>query len=440
MNKFIPSLLLFFFISMTFTTVFTPVSASSELIEDSWNTKKPMHQARTSLGTVTIDGKIYAIGGRSVNGKCVDTNEQYDPTTNTWVTLASMPTPRDVFAIAAYEGKIYCIGGGTDDPKLTGPSVWFPLDVNEVYDIATDSWSTKAPIPTIMGAFNIQAYVVGEKIFVVTRETLYAYDPVRNSWTNITSTPASDRSYTFSVMINNKIIIFERTNISTENGTGGYRYTVQTNVLIYDTKTNVWSKGQTSPEFTFFNWRINSAGATTGVCAPEKIYCIGVQYLNDMEQQVNCVYDPIEDTWSTAKTPSKVCSDCSVTVVDDVLYVIGGTINEQYVPIGYDPGGYSPRPSDITPVASDDTSSGFYDFKALLVFLTEPVVAIIVLTVCVTVVVSVFFYTKRRKNNISKSNVNRLRLFNNSPSDCDENSPLVGRISWQRSILLFRNN
>jgi hypothetical protein len=47
------------------------------------------------------------------------------------------------------------------------------------------------------------------------------------------------------------------------------------------------------------------------------------------------VYDPVTDTWSTTKAPSTDVSGCGVAVVDDLLYVIGGSINEQNVPIGY---------------------------------------------------------------------------------------------------------
>ncbi|MDR2719474.1 MAG: hypothetical protein LBC03_01540 [Nitrososphaerota archaeon] len=99
MNKFIPFMLLFFFISGTFTSSFTPVSAS-ELVEDSWNTKTPSpNPERQAFEVVTVEGKIYAIGGfyytetpyHIVGSVLVEnylgTNERYDPVTDTWTTL-----------------------------------------------------------------------------------------------------------------------------------------------------------------------------------------------------------------------------------------------------------------------------------------------------------------------------------------------------------------
>jgi len=136
-------MLLFFFIAGTFAISFNPVSASG-LVEDSWNTKTSMNQARYDLGVVAVDGKIYAIGGYApvlydgYTNFGVGTNECYDPVTDTWVTLEPMLAPRASFAIAAYQGKIYCIGGA-------GPNGL--CGTNEVYDIATDSWSAKTAMP-----------------------------------------------------------------------------------------------------------------------------------------------------------------------------------------------------------------------------------------------------------------------------------------------------
>jgi N-acetylneuraminic acid mutarotase len=84
-------LLIFFFISGLFITAFNPVSAAG-LVENSWATKAPMQQARNSLGVVAVDNKIYAIGGYTADSKIVGINEQYDPKTDTWITMASMPT------------------------------------------------------------------------------------------------------------------------------------------------------------------------------------------------------------------------------------------------------------------------------------------------------------------------------------------------------------
>jgi N-acetylneuraminic acid mutarotase len=137
MNKIISLILVFLLISGSFVGVFCSASASHQ-VENIWVPKTPMSQTRFSLGVVAVDDKIYAIGGFTQSGY-LDTNEQYDPVTDTWTTLASMPTPRNEFAIATCQDRIYCIGGIT--PKQSGG--WYRCGINEVYDVVTNSWSTK---------------------------------------------------------------------------------------------------------------------------------------------------------------------------------------------------------------------------------------------------------------------------------------------------------
>ncbi|MCL2172527.1 MAG: hypothetical protein FWB84_02615 [Candidatus Bathyarchaeota archaeon] len=135
MNKIIISMMLFFFINSSFAAAINSVSATSELVENSWYTKESMSQARSRLGVVAVDGKIYAIGGSTFE-TVVGTNERYDPKTDTWTPLASMPTPRSNFGIVACQNKIYCIGGSSFTEH--------GLLIVEVYDPVANSWSTKA--------------------------------------------------------------------------------------------------------------------------------------------------------------------------------------------------------------------------------------------------------------------------------------------------------
>jgi N-acetylneuraminic acid mutarotase len=59
-----------------------------------------------------INDKIYVIGGAigSVTG-AISTNEEYDPASNIWASMASMPTNRWNAGAGVVNGKIYIIGG-----------------------------------------------------------------------------------------------------------------------------------------------------------------------------------------------------------------------------------------------------------------------------------------------------------------------------------------
>ena len=58
----------------------------------------------------------------------------YDPSTQTWATRAPMPTPRSHFAAAAAGGYLYAIGG-------------IGVGTVERYDPVADSWTAVAPSP-----------------------------------------------------------------------------------------------------------------------------------------------------------------------------------------------------------------------------------------------------------------------------------------------------
>lgn len=101
-----------------------------------------MPTARSSFGVGVVNKKIYAIGGFPIT----NVNEEYDPSTDTWTIRKPMPTARMSFAIAVCQNKIYVIGGDTIYSSSNG--CWIQTNVTEVYDPVTDSWETKAHIPT----------------------------------------------------------------------------------------------------------------------------------------------------------------------------------------------------------------------------------------------------------------------------------------------------
>jgi len=60
-----------------------------------------------------VNSKIYAIGGSQPQSKAV---EEYDPATDTWTTKSPIPTARWGLTTGTVNGKIYAIGGGNVYP------------------------------------------------------------------------------------------------------------------------------------------------------------------------------------------------------------------------------------------------------------------------------------------------------------------------------------
>jgi len=324
---------------------------SVDATEDSWKTMAEMPTARSDLGVVAVNGKIYAIGGRNGNVS-LKANEEYDPATNTWTTKTPMPTARSGFAIAVYQGKIYVMGGRTGIGDLVGQQL--VTGANEVYDPVTDTWETKTSLPTprqdlgaqtVNGKIYTLSGVYHENLFLLVRfDVTEVYDPANDSWTTKASIPTHVWGYA-STVVDNKIYVI-----------GGWNWTsygaspAKSN-QVYDPETDTWSYRAASQ----VGLSRSAAGRTTGDMAPKRIYVLGGMdqyHISDLTQ----VYNPETNAWSFGKTMPNPRYGLGVAVLNDTFYAIGGNIrsndtdtavaiNERYTPRGFLP----PYPYILSP-------------------------------------------------------------------------------------------
>jgi N-acetylneuraminic acid mutarotase len=343
------SLVLVFLIISCITVAKSEVSLT-EIGDNHWVSKMPMHEARGRLGVAVLNGKIYAIGGDSggsyggVHGAMLNyTNvtEEYDPVIDTWKFKASMPTPRAHFGIAVYNNKIYCIGGFNNDGD-TG--------VNEAYNPETDTWENKKPLPVPMSS--VTANSVNGRIYVISApynsSSNYVYDPETDSWNTKTPPPYEITSYA-SVVFDKKIYFIAAN--YTASGLWSEPF-----IQVYDTVNDKWSSGAYAPIYGIHA----VADATSGVNAPKRIY-----FFDETGTQV---YNPTNDRWTVGASMRTPRSYIGIAMVNDLFYAVGGeflppsdslfanittiAMNEQYVPIGYgapDPS-YAPPNDSIVPV------------------------------------------------------------------------------------------
>ena len=129
-----------------------------------------------------VDGKIYVIGGRATDG-VVAVNEVYDPITDKWFTKTPIPTPVSAYASAVVDGKIYVIGGLSPVTNSTSTS---RVNLNQIYDPNTDTWSLGAPLPnnqTSISAGATTGVMAPKRIYVIGDGLNQIYNPSNDSWT-----------------------------------------------------------------------------------------------------------------------------------------------------------------------------------------------------------------------------------------------------------------
>ncbi|MGH2627520.1 MAG: hypothetical protein ACRDHY_12820, partial [Anaerolineales bacterium] len=66
---------------------------------------------REHLAVTAAQGRLYAIGGTSGGTSFTSSFEVYDPATDTWTSEASMPTLRAALDAEVVEGVLYAVGG-----------------------------------------------------------------------------------------------------------------------------------------------------------------------------------------------------------------------------------------------------------------------------------------------------------------------------------------
>lgn len=290
--------------------------SSSFSQEGTWASKSPMPTPRMVCSANTVDGIIYVIGGTddpnvgSLVG--VSTVEAYDPATDSWTTKTPMPGPRTLFASCVLNDKIYIIGGQRQQ--------FTPyLDIMEEYDPLTDTWTTKTPMPDKRSV--LCAAAVGDKIYVIggfgtepvdknPLASVLAYDPATDTWEY--KAPMSKEKSAMGIAVHNdKIYVF-----SGAEGFGPFVSIVEE----YDPATDTWTQKNDSP---FKTW------CTTSGVVDGKIYALGgaTTGFNTFTPSATVnVYDPATDSWENGPAmPLERFGHASCTA-NHKIYVFGGTI------------------------------------------------------------------------------------------------------------------
>ena len=176
---------------------------------DTWKALAPMPVKRLAAVAVAAGGKIYVMGGagnypsredQSLDAnqphRILDLNQVYDPATNTWATRSTLPTPRSHVFAGVVNGKIYLIGGRLGSMAISTGS---PTDIVEEYDPATDKWGyLKSRMPTprdsgVAAVYQGKIYVLGGQQITALNNSVSraveAYDPAANEWTSLQNMP-----------------------------------------------------------------------------------------------------------------------------------------------------------------------------------------------------------------------------------------------------------
>jgi len=268
-----------------------------------------------------LDGRIYVFGGSDKNIPTIyDTTFIYNPATNSWASGAPMPTAREAAkAITLPDGRIAVMGGDTFTNKdgymwcFNTPNCTIYNTV-EIYDPTTDSWTTAAPMLTPRYRF---ASVLGAD------GRVYAIGGWDGSKALATVEAYNPDTNTWSY-VQSLPRVEEDAGASVDLAgriivVGGFdgsysspRY--DDSVFVYD--GHGWTNGAPMPTAR------EGLGVTRG--ADGRIYAFG-GFSSSNWTDVTEAYDPTKNTWSSSTPlPSPRSSMAAVTGRDGQIYALGG--------------------------------------------------------------------------------------------------------------------
>jgi N-acetylneuraminic acid mutarotase len=175
---------------------------------DRWQASPDMPAPRAEGVVAAVGSKVYVIGGRvratpeaSHFNDHVDTavTEVFDTATGLWSRAADAPTTRNSAASAVIDGRVYVVGGRQAHRNPDGTLRQVNVPSLEVFDPATGTWASRAPMPQAQGGLAASAH--GGRLYVfggeqwVPEQKVYAegwvYDPRTDRWSALPALPTA---------------------------------------------------------------------------------------------------------------------------------------------------------------------------------------------------------------------------------------------------------
>jgi N-acetylneuraminic acid mutarotase len=286
-----------------------PAAATPDfaVASNSWITRHNMPTDRWWLATATVTNAaghsiVYAIGGRNVPDDPSSDDggtgtlgkvQAYDVATDTWTTKASLPLPLSATnGAGVINGKVYVSGGYSGYKDIQNGLF--------VYDPAANTWTQKHPMPLptlkgVTGVINNRLYVLatpcdnGDCAFPGDSPVFYRYDPATDSWASLPP-PNNQHQSGAGGTVDGKFYVVGG------GGKGDYR-----KLDIYDPATNQWTTKAGLGRGRWF---------AAGVGMSGKLYIMGGTQLSSDGSSLavvatTSVYVPATNSWSTkAPLPS----------------------------------------------------------------------------------------------------------------------------------------
>ncbi|XP_070573381.1 uncharacterized protein [Ptychodera flava] len=233
-----------------------------DVMTGKWLFASPLLEKRCLFTLDAIDGRLYAVGGRSPRAWhwqqqtpsdiLSNTVECYNPKTNQWSYVTPANTPLMLHASAVYGNKLFISGGAEEAGRNRIPVFFLRQQVLGISDMScynpgTKTWEALTPMPHgersghAMCTFGDSIYVIGgsdsDRNFITKVE---CYKPDTDTWMSPVTDIPTKITLNGTAVNNDKIYVFGGLKMTTPEGHGEPIFTSNSNVRCYSPSQNMW--------------------------------------------------------------------------------------------------------------------------------------------------------------------------------------------------------
>jgi N-acetylneuraminic acid mutarotase len=305
-------------ISLTFGINGVTPGQTTIPLDYSWVNRQPPPVPLEASAMVTMNEKIYLLGGRGAGANSANRFYRYDPASNQWETLPDIPNWGIVDGSATVlNGKIYAFRSFHDNQP--GGDSDYSL---KIYDPANNAWTTGANLP-LGQIYGTALVTIGDKLlaigganqFLTGLSAVNEYDPIGNTWTSRAPMP---RPRGFASVHVIRGLVYVIGGIGTDSTPG-------TNLVdIYDPSSDTWGSGSPAP-FNFWN----GASTVIAVGNPPLSTSYRIIIMGGTDDSFSLIpfvfeYNPDAGTWRQLSSLPAALSAARGAVVNGNLYFVGG--------------------------------------------------------------------------------------------------------------------
>ena len=286
----------------------------TEIPLQAWVAMAPLKEPRSSMAVAAFEGKIIVIGGKSSQG-VLSSVEIYDPASNSWSTLKEKPTAVYDASAAVIGEKIYVPGGIKADGSVT--------KVVEVFNPRKNEWEFSAELPTAVSGYGMavyegQLFLFGGWDSEQPLNAVWRYDPNLNAWHKASPMPTA-RFHTAVIADGGRIYV-----MGGSDGTGNLNTNESYSPYVELEKENPWSDEQDLPE---------KLSGYSAIKLYDKIALFGEKSASSGTiDQFH--YSAALREWQIINVNSETASpisEAAYILLNDYIYAIGGKTGEEYL-------------------------------------------------------------------------------------------------------------